>query len=551
MSNASIYSGQTTLIPVVNAFGNVFEEWQIATAGQTIFILASFQYTPGTNTLLVFKNGLFQRPGSDYVETNATRITFTVPTLVGDRIAFFAFATSGVAIPNGGGVPAGGTTGQALVKIDNSDYNSQWVSLTALASLLDAPRQNVASATTVNLTGLSAVTRNIAITGNTNITGFQVANGQLFAVTFNGTLTLTNSASLVTNRSANINVLPGDTCFVRAIADNTVEIISYVGGSTLTSAFNYTFRNKVDNGDFVINARGSGVVSTSASYPVDRFTFNFAAGTVSAQQLASTIPGFYRMLRVSSGAINTAVANSYWAMSHTIEGFNSQELLWGTANAKPITISFWSKASVVGTYSVSVQNGGAARAYVATFTHNVANVAEYKQITIPGDVTGTWAIDNTKGMQINICYGVGTTFATAAGAWTAGNFLGATGQTNIMATNGATFDIAGLQVEAGSLATAFEYLPVEVNFTRCQRYFEAGGWALAGYTTAAASNSFTINFKLTKRIGATVVLTQGATSNCGAMALNVADSGSQTIITVGTALGSFSNVGTWTASADL
>lgn len=234
MSNASIYSGQNTLIPVVNSFGNVFEEWQIATAGQVIFILASFQYTPGTNTLLVFKNGLFQRPGFDYTETNSTRIAFTTPTALNDRIAFFAWATLGTAIPNGGGLPAGGTTGQVPAKLSANDYDVGWINLSALASLLDAPVSAVASINTVNLIPLATVTRNISISGTTTIAGFQVTSGQLFSVKVTGNFTITNSAAILCPNGQDIKARSGDSFFLRAEADNVVSIIGYSKATAAT-----------------------------------------------------------------------------------------------------------------------------------------------------------------------------------------------------------------------------------------------------------------------------------------------------------------------------
>lgn len=227
MSTASIYFAQTTLIPVVNALGNVFEEWQAATAGQLVFSLASFQYTPGTNTLLVFKNGLFQKLGADYIETTAARVTFIAPCALNDRIAFLAWATSGAAIPNGGTLPAGGTTGQIPAKLSNNDYDVGWVSISAIAGLLDKPVQTVAAANTVDLTPYATTTRNLSITGTTGVAGFQVANGQLWAVRVAGTFLLAQSANLSLPGAQAILARPGDSFFLRAFADNQVELLGY------------------------------------------------------------------------------------------------------------------------------------------------------------------------------------------------------------------------------------------------------------------------------------------------------------------------------------
>ena len=308
MSAASIYEGQDTLIPVVNAFGNVFEEWQIATAAQTVFILASFQYTPGTNTLLVFKNGLFQRPGVDYTETNSTRITFAAPTTINDRIAFFAFATSGVAIPNGGGVPAGGSTAQALVKKSNSDYDTQWFSLTALVSLLDSVRANVVSANTVDLFPLATTTRNIQITGTTTIAGFQIANGQLFAVTFASALTLTNGASLDTKVGSDLAVVAGTTCLTRATADNTVEILAFTPPSQLVTPGR---PNLLINSGGVVNQRN--YVSAAATGAANQYTLDRWRVVVSGQNLTYVASGLSTLMTAPAGGVEQVVEGNRMA----------------------------------------------------------------------------------------------------------------------------------------------------------------------------------------------------------------------------------------------
>jgi len=295
MSNASIYEGQTSLIPVVNALGNVFEEWQIATAAQTIFNIVSFQYTPGTNTLLVFKNGIFLRRGFDFTESSSSQIILSSGATLNDRIAFFAWATEGVAIPNGGGVPAGGVTGQALIKTSNNDYATSWQSLSALASLLDAPKANVAAANTINLAAISATTRNIAINGTTTIAGFQIANGQLWAVTFNQACTLAYSASLITQTIEDINVVPGSSCFIRAIADNVVEILSYVAPYNPANSF----KNKLINPKLLINQRGyiSGSAVGAGTYTYDRWRIVFAGQSL----VTSVIGNALRCAPPSSG----------------------------------------------------------------------------------------------------------------------------------------------------------------------------------------------------------------------------------------------------------
>lgn len=554
MSAASIYEGQDTLIPVVNAFGNVFEEWQIATAAQTVFIINSFQYTPGTNTLLVFKNGLFQRPGFDYLETNSTRITFTAPTTLADRIAFFAFATAGVAIPNGGGLPAGGSANQILSKINGSDYNAQWISISALAGLLDAPLQNVASANTVDLSGLASTTRNIVITGNTNIAGFQITSGQLFAVRFNGTLTLTNSASLITNKNTDLVISPGDTCFVRAVADNVVEIIAYSGSGVLTASLNYTYRNRAINGDMELNQRGAGTVTASGAFIVDRFTLFGTTVVANAAKITSTIANFPSSIRYTSTAATVPAIGASYGIQHKLEGIDVADLAWGTAAAKPITVSFRCKASLVGTYAISITNDVGTRSYVLPFTINVANTDEYKTFTIPGDTSGVWQKgQGIAGITLRLCLGVGTTFATSAGSWQAGNFVGLTGQTNLVGTNAATFEFTGVQLEAGVNATAFEVLPYVNRIQRCERFYESGtGYQLTGYSGAGGVGfSYTIKYRTAKCKVPTVSYGASSFVNVTTYAIVHNSLESATMQCTATAAGGFIFVSSMNAEAEL
>ena len=235
---ATIWEAPAGTIPVVNANGNVFEEVQVATAAQTVFTLTTFQYTPGTKSIFVYRKsggigGQMLRRNIDYTETSATQVTMTAGATVGDLYFFLAIAISQIAGPPViNGLPGGGTTGQVLAKTSGSDYAVNWTSLAALGTLLDAARVNVASASTVDLTPQSTVTRNIQITGTTQIDGFQITNGQLYAIKFQSALVLKNNAAIVTQAGVDIQVSAGDTCFIRATADNVVEVLGYAKASS-------------------------------------------------------------------------------------------------------------------------------------------------------------------------------------------------------------------------------------------------------------------------------------------------------------------------------
>lgn len=262
-SNANIFEGPAGQIPVVNTQGNIYEEVQIAAAGQTVFTLATFQYTPGTKTIIVLKNGVELRRAVGYTETDSTHVTLAAGAALNDVITFRAYAIGTLTAPlqNNGVIPAG-TVGQVLTKNSNSDYDLKWLSLSSIATLLDQPRVNVASAPTVDLTGLAASTRNIQITGTTQIDGWAITNGQVFVVKFAASLTLSNNANQVTPNGAAIKVGPGDSCLVRATADNVVEILSFVKSTAVVPPYYADHRLTVISGNPVADVAPGTVCST-------------------------------------------------------------------------------------------------------------------------------------------------------------------------------------------------------------------------------------------------------------------------------------------------
>jgi hypothetical protein len=136
-SAASVFEGPAGIIPVVNTAGNIYEEVQVATAGKTVFVLTTFQYTPGTKTIIVLKNGVELRRAVQFAETNNTTVTLAAGAALNDVLTFRAYAIGTLTAPlqNNGVIPAG-TAGQVLAKIDATDYNLQWLSLSAIATLL-------------------------------------------------------------------------------------------------------------------------------------------------------------------------------------------------------------------------------------------------------------------------------------------------------------------------------------------------------------------------------------------------------------------------------
>ena len=236
----------------------------------------------------------------------------------------------------------------------------------------------------------------------------------------------------------------------------------------------YNFKNRIINGAMVIDQRNNGASGTANGYTVDRWGY---FGTQSSKltwgrNLNSITPptGFSNYLGVQSSSAYSVLSTDTFQLYQAIEGLNIADFSWGTAGAVPITVSFWVRSSLTGTFGASVKNGAANRTYPFTFVINAANTWEYKTITIAGDTSGTWATDNSAGLFLQIGLGSGATFSGTAGSWQAGNFVSATGATSVVGTNGATLYITGVQLEEGIVSTPFDFRPYGTELALCQRY---------------------------------------------------------------------------------
>jgi hypothetical protein len=232
----------------------------------------------------------------------------------------------------------------------------------------------------------------------------------------------------------------------------------------------------------VIDQRNAGasvtIVSTNSStYTLDRwFGFGSVASKFSIQQNAGSVTppiGFTNYLGCTSLSAYSVGAGDIFQFSQNIEGFNTADLQWGSANAKTVTLSFWVRSSLTGTFGGSLTNGAADRSYPYSYTISSANTWEYKTITVAGDTTGTWVgATNGIGLRVRFSLGAGSTFSATANTWATGDYIQPTGATSVVGTNGATFYITGVQLEVGTQATSFEYRQYTTELQLCQRYFQ-------------------------------------------------------------------------------
>jgi hypothetical protein len=281
----------------------------------------------------------------------------------------------------------------------------------------------------------------------------------------------------------------------------------------------YSFKNRIINGAMRVQQRGSGAVSTNNTFPVDRFfVAQNSSSTWNAQVQADgpTGSGFINSVKFTQTTGQTVSAGNITEFIQRIEGNNFADLAWGTAGAQPVTLSFWVKSSLTGTFGVSFINSAYNRSYVASYTINSANTWEFKTISIAGDQSGTWLTDTGIGLNVGWDLGVGSTFSTSAGSWSAGDYEGLTGGVKLAATTGATWSITGVQLEKGSTATSFDYRPYGTELMLCQRYLPAvnstgTASAIGPASASSATNALvSVAFPVQTRVAPTGVTVSSA-----------------------------------------
>ena len=233
-------------------------------------------------------------------------------------------------------------------------------------------------------------------------------------------------------------------------------------------------RNLIINGAMQVAQRGTSAI-TGNGYAVDRFYGSkFATDQLahSIQQVSDSPDDFsYSLKYTVTTAETTMEATENVPFYQNIEGFNTAHLNLGTASAKTFTLSFYVKSSLTGTFGGSFQNSATDRSYPFTYTISSANTWERKTVTVAGDTSGTWVgATNGVGLRLYFSMGAGPTRLGTAGAWASDNYTGATGQTQITENLNATWQITGVQLEVGSVATPFEHRSYGEELALCQRY---------------------------------------------------------------------------------
>jgi len=290
-----------------------------------------------------------------------------------------------------------------------------------------------------------------------------------------------------------------------------------------TAATGFGFKNRLINGSMVIDQRNAGAsvtpTSSATGFATDRWALNVSQNSKFSAQQSSAFVGFTNSLLITSLSAYAVTSGDYFMVDQFIEGFNTADLGWGTANAQTVTLSFKVKSSLTGTFGGVISNSANNRSYPFSYTISSANTETSISVTIAGDTSGTWLTTNGTGIRVRFSMGVGSTYTGTGGAWAGSTLLAPTGSVSVVGTNGATFYITGVQLEKGSTATSFDYRPYGTELALCQRYYykqQAVGTSDffgSGQCTGTTAVVGISNFPTTMRTSPTALEQTGTAAN--------------------------------------
>ena len=234
------------------------------------------------------------------------------------------------------------------------------------------------------------------------------------------------------------------------------------------------FRNYLNNGSYQIAQRGTSFADpTDQTFGLDRwgmFNNNDGAATWAQETATPSGVGAYNSMKVTVTSADTSIGSSqYLATWQGIEGQVLRRAGLGTSGSKKLTLSFWVKCSLTGTFCVSLRNAALNRCFIKEYTISSADTWEKKQVTFDAETSGTWVATNAPSAYLTFALSMGSGFHGTADSWQTSNVTATSNQANLMATTH-NWSIANCQLEDGDTASDFENLPFDVELQRCQRY---------------------------------------------------------------------------------
>jgi hypothetical protein len=303
-------------------------------------------------------------------------------------------------------------------------------------------------------------------------------------------------------------------------ASHSLAALSAIDGSSnqLPGAQQSFLRNRIINGDMRIDQRNAGAAVTvnaaaTKYYAVDRFdgSGQTADGVYTLQQVTDAPTGFKNSLKATVTTADASIgASQVYNVTHRIEGYNVADLMLGISSTQQFTLSFWVKSSVTGAFGGSVGNN-VDLSNPFSYTISAANTWEYKTVTFTSPASGTWDYTTGSGLLVVWSLGGGTSTKGTAGTW-ANYPTSPTGSVNLISTLSSTWQITGVQLEAGSAATPFERRQYGQEFALCQRYYERLSLQqFISYNTSNVPDMITGPWSVQKRAAPTLAVS--ATTN--------------------------------------
>jgi len=260
------------------------------------------------------------------------------------------------------------------------------------------------------------------------------------------------------------------------------------------------FKNIIINGDMSIAQRGTSQSSITSNgyYTADRMNImNEGIGTFTVSQ-STDVPsgqGFAKSMKFDCTTSNASPSSGFLGVGQSIEGQNLQYLKKGTSSAESLTLSFWIKSTKTGTYVVELYDPDNNRTIAQSYTISSASTWEKKTLTYAGDTTGALDNDNNNSLRVNILFGAGTEYTSGSlqTAWgSRSNTRRAVGQVNLADSTSNELYITGIQLEAGTTASNFEFLPYDVNEQRCLRYYWVHNNTNAFYAPLTSNDNYNV-----------------------------------------------------------
>jgi hypothetical protein len=349
--------------------------------------------------------------------------------------------------------------------------NGQTDTISAVDGALTVSGAELPTVTNLNATGIVTATGFVGnITGNINATGVSTI----------ATLNVTQSNPTNLNVSG---VTTTATLRATSIVGVTTAGITTAYVTSINEGQLQGYRNMLYNGAMVVNQRGfTSAASTSTGYSVDRWVYDSSSDAVVAIGQSTSVAaqptgqGFTNSLHVRVTTADSSLSTGQYAsIQQRLEGYDLQRIKKGSANAEPVTLSFWVRSSKTGTYICELFDDDNSRQVSKSYTINAADTWEKKIITFPADTTGSFNNDRDLSLYVFWWLAAGSTYSsgtlnTSWAGFTQANR--AAGQVNFLDTAGAQFNLTGCQLEVGPNATDFEFRSYGDELRMCQRYYE-------------------------------------------------------------------------------